>query len=214
MNGWLGFSERQLYITGLCPSLNSLPAAATNPPFMSIRNNVSLIGNVGQTPTVTTFENGTILTEFSLATNDNFRDSKGERRTRTEWHRIKAFGKPAEVLGQWLNKGSQVALEGRLHYNKWTDKHGQNRVTTEIIVDDFTFLGSRNEAAPSQAEVKGEAAPQNTMDVNDSGARASATKPVSSQAKAKDKQTEQYEAARAKAKASALAILEDEELPF
>ncbi|OAV45459.1 single-stranded DNA-binding protein [Lewinella sp. 4G2] len=115
---------------------------------MSIRNNVSLIGNLGAAPNVTTTASGTNITDFSLATNEYFRDREGNRQTRTMWHRVKAFGKTAEILGQYLQSGSQVAIEGRINYSKWVDKHDQVRVSTEIIVEDFTFLSA---AQPQQA---------------------------------------------------------------
>ena len=115
---------------------------------MSIRNNVSLIGNLGGNPTTTTLDSGLTITEFSLATNEYFRDRDGERQTRTMWHNVKSFGKQAEILGQYLSSGSMVAIEGRISYRKWIDKHEQVRISTEIIAEDFTFLSPKDQ--PSQ----------------------------------------------------------------
>ncbi len=111
---------------------------------MQVRNSVTLIGNVGQNPTVKTLTSGTRVIEFSLATNDSYRNKAGERITRTEWHSIQAYGKVVDVLERYLSKGSQLALTGSIRYRKWTDKHEQVRVSTEIILDEFTFLGSRD----------------------------------------------------------------------
>ena len=112
----------------------------------SITNCITLIGNVGQDPNFRTFpETGTKLVEISLATNETYTNKEGQRVTTTEWHRLKAFGKPAEVLAQYVRKGSQLAVTGSVRYNKWTDKHEQRRTTAEIIVNDFTFLGGRRD---------------------------------------------------------------------
>ena len=119
---------------------------------MQVRNSVTLIGNVGQLPTVKTLPSGTRVIEFSLATNDSYRNKAGERIQRTEWHSIKAFGKVVDVLERYLTEGSQLALTGSLRYSKWTDKHDQARVSTEIILDEFTFLGSRDNSSYSSRE--------------------------------------------------------------
>ena len=111
---------------------------------MQVRNSVTLIGNVGQLPTVRTLPSGNRVIEFSLATNDSYRNRDGEKVTRTEWHRVKAFGKVVDVLETYLTKGSQIALNGTLRYSKWTDKYEQSRTTAEIVLDEFTFLGAKD----------------------------------------------------------------------
>jgi single-strand DNA-binding protein len=115
---------------------------------MQVRNSITLIGNLGAAPLVRTTENGLTITEFSLATNETFRDKNGDRQTRTDWHKIVAFGKLAEVFGKYLDQGSQVCIAGALRYNKWIDKHDQVRLTAEIIAHSFTFLsgGKQQEA--------------------------------------------------------------------
>ncbi|MEM1358310.1 MAG: single-stranded DNA-binding protein [Bacteroidota bacterium] len=107
---------------------------------MQVRNNITLIGNLGGAPILTTLASGTQVAEFRLATNDYFKDRDGNRQERTEWHRVKAFGKLAETFGKYLERGSQVCVAGALRYSKWIDKHDQVRITAEIIASEFTFL--------------------------------------------------------------------------
>ena len=115
---------------------------------MQVRNSITLIGNLGSNPKMVTTDAGHTITEFSLATNEYFRDKDGNRQTRTDWHKVKAFGKLAEIFGKYLEQGSQVAIAGSLRYNKWIDKHDQVRNTAEIIAHSFTFLsgGKQQEA--------------------------------------------------------------------
>lgn len=129
---------------------------------MQVRNSITLIGNLGSDPKTSTLPSGSLVTEFSLATNDYFRDKNGDRQTRTEWHRIKAFGKLAEVFDQHLSKGSQVCIAGALRYGKWIDKHDQVRTSAEIVADSFTFLSSSKQqavAAETSDMMVGEPAP-------------------------------------------------------
>ncbi|MBC6993683.1 single-stranded DNA-binding protein [Neolewinella lacunae] len=120
---------------------------------MQVRNSITLIGNLGSAPKTTVLPSGTTVTDFSLATNEYYRDKDGNRQTRTEWHRIKAFGKTAEILSKYLDAGSQVGISGTLRYNKWTDKYEQPRTSAEIIVSDFTFLspGKQSQDEPIEA---------------------------------------------------------------
>jgi single-strand DNA-binding protein len=115
---------------------------------MQVRNSITLIGNLGSNPKMVTTEAGLTITEFSLATNEYFRDKDGNRQTRTDWHKVKAFGKLAEIFGKYLEQGSQVAIAGSLRYNKWIDKHDQVRNSAEIVAHSFTFLsgGKQQEA--------------------------------------------------------------------
>ena len=114
---------------------------------MQVRNSVTLIGNVGQLPTVKTLSSGTRVIEFSLATNDTYRNREGDKVQRTEWHSIKAFGKVVDVLERHVTKGTALAITGSIRYSKWTDKHEQSRISTEIILDQFTFIGGRDQSA-------------------------------------------------------------------
>lgn len=87
------------------------------------------------------------MTSFSLATNTSYNNKNGDRITATEWHRCVAFGNKAEVLGQYAKKGSKLAVQGKLHYNRYTDKDGVERLSVDIIVHDFIFLDKRSEEA-------------------------------------------------------------------
>ncbi|MFM1704695.1 single-stranded DNA-binding protein [Aeromonas salmonicida] len=102
-------------------------------------NKVILIGNLGQDPEVRYMPGGNAVTSITLATSDTWRDKQtGEQRERTEWHRVVFMGVLAEVAGKHLKKGSQVYVEGKLQTRKWQDQSGQERYTTEVLVDSFT----------------------------------------------------------------------------
>ena len=102
-------------------------------------NKVILIGNLGQDPEVRYMPGGNAVTNITLATSDTWRDKQtGEQRERTEWHRVVFMGMLAEVAGKHLKKGSQVYVEGKLQTRKWQDQSGQERYTTEVLVDSFT----------------------------------------------------------------------------
>lgn len=111
-------------------------------------NKVILIGNVGGDPETRYLPNGNAVTNVTLATSDSWKDRQtGEQKERTEWHRVVFFGKVAEIAGEYLRKGSQVYVEGRLQTRKWQDQSGQDRYTTEVVVDiggSMQLLGSRN----------------------------------------------------------------------
>ncbi|BDC85531.1 single-stranded DNA-binding protein [Aeromonas caviae] len=102
-------------------------------------NKVILIGNLGQDPEIRYTSGGMAIATLSLATSESWRDKQtGEQKERTEWHRVVLVGKLAEVAGQYLKKGSQVYVEGKLQTRKWQDQSGQDRYTTEVQVDSFT----------------------------------------------------------------------------
>lgn len=111
-------------------------------------NKVILIGNLGQDPEVRYMPSGGAVTNITLATSDTWRDKQtGEQKERTEWHRVVFMGKLAEVAGQYLKKGVQIYVEGKLQTRKWQDQGGQDRYTTEVRVDSVTgvmqMLGGR-----------------------------------------------------------------------
>lgn len=111
-------------------------------------NKVILIGNLGQDPEVRYMPSGGAVTNITLATSESWRDKQtGEQKEKTEWHRVVFMGKLAEIAGEYLKKGSQVYVEGKLQTRKWTDQGGQERYTTEVLVDSFSgvmqMLGSR-----------------------------------------------------------------------
>ena len=108
-------------------------------------NKVIIIGNLGNDPETKTFPDGGSLTNISIATTRRWKDKQsGERRDATEWHRVVFFNRLAEVAGEYLRKGSQVYVEGRLQTRKWQGQDGQDRYTTEIIASEMQMLGSRS----------------------------------------------------------------------
>ena len=111
-------------------------------------NKVILVGNLGQDPEVRFAANGSAIANITIATSESWRDkATGEQREKTEWHRVAMFGKLAEVAGEYLRKGSQVYIEGQLQTRKWQDQNGQDRYTTEVVVQGFNgvmqMLGGR-----------------------------------------------------------------------
>jgi single-strand DNA-binding protein len=114
-------------------------------------NRVTLIGNLGSDPDVRYTPTGTAVTNLSLATSESWTDKEsGERKERTEWHKVALFGRLAEIGAEYLTKGSQVFIEGKLRTRKWEDRDGIERWTTEIIGEEMQMLGGRSgPVAPS-----------------------------------------------------------------
>jgi single-strand DNA-binding protein len=110
---------------------------------MASVNKVILIGNLGRDPETRYMPDGGAITNISVATTDVWKDKAGEKQEKTEWHRVAFFGKLAEIAGEYLKKGSQVYVEGRLQTRKWQDKDGNDKYTTEIVADRMQMLGSR-----------------------------------------------------------------------
>ncbi|MBW2371934.1 MAG: single-stranded DNA-binding protein, partial [Deltaproteobacteria bacterium] len=106
-------------------------------------NKVILIGNLGRDPELRYTASGTAVANFTLATSENIRTKDGGREDRTEWHRIVAWARTAELCSQYLSKGRSVYIEGRLQTREWEDKEGQKRRTTEIVANTVQFLGGR-----------------------------------------------------------------------
>lgn len=107
-------------------------------------NKVILIGNVGGDPETRYMPSGTAVTNITVATNESWKDKQtGEQKERTEWHRVEMFNRLAEIAAEYLRKGSQVYIEGKLRTDKWQDKSGQDRYTTKIIADQMQMLGGR-----------------------------------------------------------------------
>ena len=117
---------------------------------MASINKCIIIGNLGRDPETRYLPSGEQVTSIAVATTDKWKDkATGEQKEQTEWHRISFFGKLAEIAGQYLKKGSQVYIEGRLRTRKYTDKEGIDRYATEIIADTMQMLGSRQEGQQS-----------------------------------------------------------------
>ena len=106
-------------------------------------NKVILVGNLGNDPEVRYMPNGNAVANLSLATSESWKDPQGQMQERTEWHRLTMYRRLAEIAGEYLKKGSQIYVEGKLQTRKWQDQSGQDRYTTEIIVDQMQMLGGR-----------------------------------------------------------------------
>ena len=129
-------------------------------------NKVILVGNLGKDPEVRYMPSGNAVANVTLATTDSWKDKQtGEKQERTEWHNVVFYSRLAEIVGEYLKKGSQVYVEGRLQTRKWQDKNGNDRYTTEIIASDMQRLGSRggsagysSDRAPAQQQAPAPAA--------------------------------------------------------
>ena len=141
---------------------------------MASVNKVILIGNLGRDPETRYMPEGGAITNISIATTDKWKDKNGEMQEKTEWHRVAFFGKLAEIAGEYLKKGSQVYVEGRLQTRKWQDKDGQDKYTTEIVANVMQMLGSRQGMGGGDRDSSGggERAPAGS-------AKPSASKPAS-----------------------------------
>lgn len=130
-------------------------------------NKVILIGNLGKDPELRYSQAGSAVASITVATNESWKDKNtGEMQDRTEWHNVVFFSRLAEIVGEYLRKGSQVYIEGRLQTRKWTDKSGNDRYTTEIIANEMQMLGSRSGAG--SPENRSSAAPTKQPRATDS----------------------------------------------
>ena len=108
-----------------------------------VKNSVRLIGNLGMNPEVKEVKNGRMMAKFSLATSENYRDENGNKVTETQWHSLIAWGKQAELVSKFLKKGSEVAIEGKITNNSFTDKEGNKRYNTQVVINDLMMLGGK-----------------------------------------------------------------------
>jgi single-strand DNA-binding protein len=117
-------------------------------------NKVIIVGNLGADPDTRYMPSGAAVTNLSVATNESWKDKQtGEQKDRTEWHRVAMFGRLAEIAAEYLRKGSQVYIEGKLRTRKWQDQQGNDRYTTEIIADEMQMLGGRTgSGAPAMGD--------------------------------------------------------------
>ncbi len=124
-------------------------------------NKVIVVGNLGSDPDTRYMPSGSAVTNLSIATSESWKDKEtGEQKERTEWHKVAMFGRLAEIAAEYLRKGSQVYIEGKLRTRKWQDKDGKDRWTTEIIADEMQMLGARSGGgAPAMNDSKGSSAP-------------------------------------------------------
>lgn len=144
---------------------------------MASVNKAIIVGNLGRDPETRYMPNGDAVTNITVATTESWKDkNSGEKKELTEWHRIVLFRKLGEIAGQYLKKGSQVYIEGRLQTRKWTDKEGVERYTTEIVADTMQMLGSRQGGGSAPMDEDYGGAPRQG---GESGAPRAAQKPAS-----------------------------------
>ncbi len=134
-------------------------------------NKVILVGNLGKNPEMRYTQGGAAVANMTLATTERYTDKSGQKQEQTEWHRIVAFGKLAEICGQYLTKGRQVYFEGRIQTRQWQDQQGQKRYTTEIVATNMQMLGGRGDRteAPGAPHDAGATVPPDSSDTADFG---------------------------------------------
>ena len=110
----------------------------------TLKNNVQLIGNVGNAPEITNLDSGKKIAKLSLATNENYKNAKGEKVTDTQWHNCVAWGKTAEIVEKYVEKGKEIAIQGKLTSRSYEDKEGVKRYVTEIVINEVLLLGSKD----------------------------------------------------------------------
>jgi single-strand DNA-binding protein len=110
----------------------------------NLRNKVQLIGHLGNTPEIINLESGKKLAKFSLATNESYRNAKGETIKETQWHNVVAWGKTVDIISKYLQKGNEIAIEGKLVTRSYDDKSGNKKYVTEVVVNELLMLGSKN----------------------------------------------------------------------
>ncbi|MBN4047192.1 single-stranded DNA-binding protein [bacterium AH-315-P13] len=109
----------------------------------TLRNKVQLIGNLGNDPEIINLESGKKLAKFSIATNESYKNAKGEKVTDTQWHNIVAWGKTAEIIEKYVTKGKEVAIEGKLTSRSYETKEGEKRYVTEVVCNELLMLGNK-----------------------------------------------------------------------
>src|SRR5208283_1380072 len=134
-------------------------------------NKAILVGRLGKDPETRFTSGGQAVATFNMATDSSYKDRNGERQKRTEWHRIKAWGKLAEIVQQYLKKGSLIFIEGRIETREWQDKEGVKRYTTEIVANEMRMLGGRGDgmAAGAGAGASAAGATSRTEDFDHAG---------------------------------------------
>ncbi len=109
----------------------------------TLRNKVQLIGNVGNDPEIKTFDGNKKLAKLTIATNETFTNDKGEKVTETQWHRLSAWGKTADIIEKFVPKGKEIAIQGKLTHSSYDDKNGEKKYITEVIISDLLLLGGK-----------------------------------------------------------------------
>ena len=107
----------------------------------TLRNKVQLIGHVGNDPEIKSFDGGKKLAKLSIATNESYKNDKGEKVEETQWHNLIAWGKTADIIEKYVVKGKEIAIEGKLTHRSYEDKNGEKRYVTEVVIDELLMLG-------------------------------------------------------------------------
>ena len=124
-------------------------------------NKAIILGNVGQDPEIKYATNGNAIANISIATSESWKDKQtGQKHEKTEWHKVSAFGRLAEIIGEYVKKGSKVYIEGKIQTRKWQDKNGEDRYTTEIVANELQLLDSRSDASNQPAQAPQQERPQ------------------------------------------------------
>jgi len=131
--------KRQIYLL-----ITSVNKTGTTPYLMNtLRNQVQLIGHLGNNPEIFQFKNGSKKATLSLATNETYINSEKEKITNTQWHQVVFFGKSVEIVEKYLNKGKEIAISGKLTYREYSDKDGNKRFITEVVGNELVMLGNK-----------------------------------------------------------------------
>jgi single-strand DNA-binding protein len=109
----------------------------------TLRNKVQLIGHVGNDPEIKTFDGGKKLAKLNVATNESYKNEKGEKVEETQWHSLIAWGKTADIIEKYVVKGKEIAIEGKLTHRSYEDKTGEKRYVTEVVIDELMLLGGK-----------------------------------------------------------------------
>jgi single-strand DNA-binding protein len=127
-------------------------------------NKVILLGNIGKDPEIKSTGGGTLVASFTLATSDRTKDAQGNWQDRTEWHNLKAFARTAEIIRDYVKKGSKIFVEGKLQTSSWDDKQsGQKKYRTEIIINDISLLSGRDDSGSGGAQSRSSSQPHDDL---------------------------------------------------
>ena len=144
-------------------------------------NKAVILGNVGDDPSIRYMPNGKAVANFTVATSESWKDQQGQKQERTEWHRCTAYDKLAEIIGEYIKKGSKLYLEGKLQTRKWQDQQGQDRYTTEIIVSDMQMLDGKPQQGSQQQQGQQQQQPQRQQAPQNNGYQQARSQPVPQQ---------------------------------
>ena len=142
-------------------------------------NKAVILGNVGNDPELRFMSNGKAVANFTVATSEQWKDQQGQKQERVEWHRMVAYDKLAEIIGQYVKKGSKLYLEGKLQTREWTDQQGQKKYTTEIIVSEMQMLDGKPQQGSQQPQ--GQQQPQRQQAPQNNGYQQARSQPMQQQ---------------------------------